>query len=732
MFGARRLDFWQLIAGSWRAPVPRGILPRNVRPLLRDYRCHMHSLSTVRRTLLVTGLAASVIACSASGEKEKLLAHTDTLLLHAKYPEAVKESRRVLQIDENDPRATRQIGLAHLELGELTQAYHYLLKARAANDADVDARIGLGSIYAIEGESDETREQADFVLHRDSTNPRALLLFSGAARRPDDIDRAIGKLQTAPSPTNNDVSQRLALGALYLRKRDTSDATKPLREAVSADTKSVKAFLTLEQRADAERALQRILDDNQNDLTARRLLAELALTDGRADRALSLVTPILVKDSSDVDALVLRGRARLAGGELDDATGDFAHALRGAPKLAPTHYYLGVAHIRRGNATGAKASRDSEYVRARSDLEEATKLATNFPEAVFQLAELNIQLGAARSAIADLEQFVAANPGSVRGQALLGTALVASGRNAEANETFMRLTRMAPINPEPHYLAGLSYLNQKRIGDARREFETAVSLSPAYADPVTQLVMLDLFAGSTDSALARVQKQLQAAPQSAPLYDLLGWVHGVRKDRSAAEAALLKAVQLDSTTVDAHMRLAELYNEVGKFDQAVMHAGQAQKLDPKNARAIMDLGLAYQLKGDATKARQAYEAALSADPRLAGAANNLAFLLSEQGDQDAAYKMALQAQQLAPDDPQIADTFGWVLFKRGEYGRALQPLKDAATKLPDSPNVQYHFGMVSQKLGDVGRARAALTKAVNSSSAFANRDEARKALDQLK
>jgi len=94
--------------------------------------------------------------------------------------------------------------------------------------------------------------------------------------------------------------------------------------------------------------------------------------------------------------------------------------------------------------------------------------------------------------------------------------------------------------------------------------------------------------------------------------------------------------------------------------------------------------------------------------------------------------MALQAQQLAPDDPQIADTFGWVLFKRGEYGRALQALKDAATKLPNSPNVQYHFGLVSQKLGDVGGARAALTKAVNSPSAFANRDEARKALDQLK
>jgi hypothetical protein len=40
--------------------------------------------------------------------------------------------------------------------------------------------------------------------------------------------------------------------------------------------------------------------------------------------------------------------------------------------------------------------------------------------------------------------------------------------------------------------------------------------------------------------------------------------------------------------------------------------------------------------------------------------------------------------------------------------------------------------VTAQKLGDAERARAALTKAVNSSFNFAERDEARKALMQLK
>jgi Flp pilus assembly protein TadD len=87
---------------------------------------------------------------------------------------------------------------------------------------------------------------------------------------------------------------------------------------------------------------------------------------------------------------------------------------------------------------------------------------------------------------------------------------------------------------------------------------------------------------------------------------------------------------------------------------------------------------------------------------------------------------------MAPSDPHVADTFGWILYKRGDYDRALQVLRGAASALPESPSVQYHFGATAQKLGNVDDARAALTKAVGSSFNFAERDEARKALMQIK
>lgn len=59
-------------------------------------------------------------------------------------------------------------------------------------------------------------------------------------------------------------------------------------------------------------------------------------------------------------------------------------------------------------------------------------------------------------------------------------------------------------------------------------------------------------------------------------------------------------------------------------------------------------------------------------------------------------------------------------------------LTNSAAKLPDSPSVQYHLGMVAQKLGQTETARAALTKAVSSPQDFPGRDEARRALAQLR
>jgi Flp pilus assembly protein TadD len=111
----------------------------------------------------------------------------------------------------------------------------------------------------------------------------------------------------------------------------------------------------------------------------------------------------------------------------------------------------------------------------------------------------------------------------------------------------------------------------------------------------------------------------------------------------------------------------------------------------------------------------------------------LAWIYSEHGgDKEKALQLAQTAKEVSPEDPNVSDTLGWILYKRGVYHQAVGLLKQSASKLPDQPTVQYHLGMASLKAGDKDGARAALSAAANSPINFAEKDEAKRALAEVR
>jgi Flp pilus assembly protein TadD len=316
---------------------------------------------------------------------------------------------------------------------------------------------------------------------------------------------------------------------------------------------------------------------------------------------------------------------------------------------------------------------------------------------------------------------------------LLGTAYLGKGDLAKANEIFRRLVTLAPKDPRGSYLMGVGLRAQGKLTEAKKEFEAALALAPAYLEPLEQLISMALVEKQPDAALARVTKQTTLAPKSGGLQWLLGTVYLARRELAPAEGAFLKAIELEPTLVDAYVRLGQLYGTSRQYDQALAKVNEALRVDPQSVRAEMLLGLIYESKGDIPKAQQAYEKILTLNPRFAPAANNLAWLYSERGgDKEKALELAQRAKEAAPDDPHVSDTLGWILYKRGVHQRAAALLRESATKLPDQPVIQYHLGLASLKVGDKDGARKALTAAVGSPANFAGKDEARKALAEIR
>ncbi len=94
-----------------------------------------------------------VAACARSPESQKArhLESANRYMEKHQYREAVIEYRNVLRFDRSNGHAIRQLGLAHYQLGEMAQAYQYLLKAEELVPTDLDVRLKLGTIRGTRG-----------------------------------------------------------------------------------------------------------------------------------------------------------------------------------------------------------------------------------------------------------------------------------------------------------------------------------------------------------------------------------------------------------------------------------------------------------------------------------------------------------------------------------------------------------------------------------------------------
>ena len=83
-------------------------------------------------TLLLLVVLALAAGCSRSPEARKArhLERGDRYVKEEKYRDAIIEYRNVLRIEAANAQAMRQLGLAHFQLGEMGQAFRFLLRAQ--------------------------------------------------------------------------------------------------------------------------------------------------------------------------------------------------------------------------------------------------------------------------------------------------------------------------------------------------------------------------------------------------------------------------------------------------------------------------------------------------------------------------------------------------------------------------------------------------------------------------
>ncbi|MDF2771901.1 MAG: Adenylate cyclase, partial [Geminicoccaceae bacterium] len=260
------------------------------------------------------------------------------------------------------------------------------------------------------------------------------------------------------------------------------------------------------------------------------------------------------------------------------------------------------AHLQPAPSRTVNPDAYESYLRGRFEWNKRTKASLERAVAHFTRAiELDPTYAPAHAALADCyNQF--------------GTQMVGSGSPRDfrprAAAEAIRALQIDPYSAEAH--AALAYVRHSewQWAEAERGFRRAIELNPSY--PYAHLWYANLLMSRRrlDEALHHVRLARQLDPFSLIVNSNIGWVLTIAGHDAEAIAQLRQTLALDSTYVQAHMRLIDPLEALGRFDEARREAEIVVRLTNGSASAMASLAAIDAAAGRTDDARRELAALL--------------------------------------------------------------------------------------------------------------------------
>lgn len=195
-------------------------------------------------------------------------------------------------------------------------------------------------------------------------------------------------------------------------------------------------------------------------------------------------------------------------------------------------------------------------------------------------------------------------------------------------------------------LGDAKFLFERNWEAARQEFESAITLSPGYANAHHWFAEYLCDLGQFDRAIEESRKALELDPL-APIFAaaLGGRLHIAGRNEEALKA-LQDALELDANMPILRSTLGQVYESKGMFPQAIGEFERAIDLSQGNPSYIASLGHVYGVSGDRTRALRALNTLKSLAGARAVPAYDFAVAYAGLNDRRA----ALRALRAASDE----------------------------------------------------------------------------------
>ena len=294
---------------------------------------------------------------------------------------------------------------------------------------------------------------------------------------------------------------------------------------------------------------------------------------------------------------------------------------------------------------------------------------------------------------------------------VLGESLMAMRQTGPAAESYHCARTIKPDFADAHFKCGNALALQNRLDEAVEAYRSTLKLRPEFTEAQANLGFTLLSAQRYAEAEPHLRQALQTLPNRAPLHNALGVVlYGQGRMAEAAER-FRHVIALVPNDAQAHANLGNALRELGAFTEAEACYRRAMALDSRFARAHFDLGGLLYVQERYEEAEQQYRHALQLKPDYVEACNNLGRSIRRQGRLDEARDMFDAALAIDPESVEAYCNLAALRTFTPEHAEPKR-LEQLAYKLPalsENLRIRYWFslGKMREDLGHYDEAFAA-------------------------
>jgi len=231
-------------------------------------------------------------------------------------------------------------------------------------------------------------------------------------------------------------------------------------------------------------------------------------------------------------------------------------------------------------ARGVEALKSGDLETAEKTFSEALRQGVKHPLVYHNLGVISQQRGDHQRAVAHFRAAIRLQPDYGPSRLLIGSSLVALGKNAEATRELKRAVNLLPDEPQAHLLLARAYeVSGDRLAVVK-EYQILVELAPREGEYAYQL-------GGAYMKLSEwcYQRIARLDPNSARLSQSLGQEYLSQGKFDLAIGAYQQAARSDPKLPEIHLALALIYFELKRYDDAMGEIELELKLVPESKTA---------------------------------------------------------------------------------------------------------------------------------------------------